>query len=59
MTDGIQDQFGGTTNKGKKFTLKRILSSIEKMKNESISNKVSVISQNFEEWKEDNDQTDD
>ena len=57
MTDGFQDQFGGTRNK--KFSLRRLLELFESNIRLPFDVQRSMIEEEFESWKHQFDQTDD
>lgn len=57
FTDGITDQFGGTDKR--KFSPKRLRSLIQDNCNVSITEQIKSIEKSFNEWKMENEQTDD
>ena len=57
FTDGIQDQFGGSSNK--KFTIKRILDLLKKNQDLDLKTNVAEIKLKVNSWKNKLEQTDD
>lgn len=57
FTDGFQDQFGGS--KDKKYSFRRILELFEANIRLPLSEQESMISEEFVQWKSDEEQTDD
>lgn len=56
-TDGYVDQFGGVSNK--KFMLKRFRDVLENIKEKDVADQRLAIKTEFENWKDDEEQTDD
>lgn len=57
FTDGFQDQFGG--RKEKKFSIRRLLETFDENIRLPLSEQSKMISKEFEDWKGDEQQTDD
>jgi serine phosphatase RsbU (regulator of sigma subunit) len=57
FTDGIVDQFGGP--EGRKFTPKKLRTIIKENHRLSLEKQVEIIKKSFDEWKGNNQQTDD
>lgn len=57
FTDGFQDQFGGLQNK--KFSIRRLLELFIQNISLPLSNQQLIIEEEFNSWKEQNEQTDD
>ncbi len=57
FSDGYIDQFGGENNK--KFMRKRLVSLLMEIKDEPMTRQKEVLVRSFDEWKGDNEQTDD
>jgi len=56
-SDGFQDQFGG--NENKKFMKKALREMLQRIHNLPMSLQEQVIKDKFEQWKGNNEQTDD
>ena len=56
-TDGFADQFGG--EKGKKFMYKQLQEKLLEAHNKPLSEQKKILEQTFENWKGNNEQTDD
>jgi hypothetical protein len=57
FTDGFQDQFGGLQNK--KFSIRRLLELFIQNISLPLSSQQLIIEEEFNSWKEQNEQTDD
>jgi len=56
-SDGFQDQFGGPQDK--KFMAKRLRELFKEISDQPLKEQKEIITQRFEDWKKDSDQTDD
>jgi serine phosphatase RsbU (regulator of sigma subunit) len=56
-TDGLQDQFGG--EKQKKFTIGRLKRTLQQISQHTIEDQKELLSTILQEWKKDEEQTDD
>ena len=57
FSDGYPDQFGGPL--GKKFKMVRVKNMLRDIHEKPMEEQYNYIKNNFEIWKEDNDQVDD
>lgn len=59
MTDGYTDQFGGEKDKGSKFNVTRFKDILIQNSHKSMEDIKTIISDSMDEWKKNNEQTDD